>query len=258
MELSIQGRVDREREVHERGLQRGLYSRVLRHTAHRYLQHRKAITSGVMRAAEGGRVLELGSMAWVRFLEEASITPAELTCINIAERELANGQDRAKTSRLKPTFKIMDAHRLAFPDASLDVVYGVAILHHLDLDRALAEIERVLRPGGLFVFAEPLDNNPVGRLVRLLTPAARTEDERPFRYAQLDRLRRQFGCRLHYEQLLSVPAGVASGLIFNTPDNGLTRLAYRLDEGLLRRWPALGPYFRHVLAVGGKAEAPGS
>ncbi|HWC24964.1 MAG TPA: class I SAM-dependent methyltransferase [Solirubrobacteraceae bacterium] len=47
-----------------------------------------------------------------------------------------------------------DAERLPFEDASFDLVLGHAVLHHIPrLDRAFAEVRRVLRPGGEFVFA---------------------------------------------------------------------------------------------------------
>jgi SAM-dependent methyltransferase len=39
-------------------------------------------------------------------------------------------------------------------------VYGSSILHHLELDPALGEIRRVLKPGGRLVFAEPNMLNP--------------------------------------------------------------------------------------------------
>jgi SAM-dependent methyltransferase len=43
-----------------------------------------------------------------------------------------------------------DAEHLPFADASFDLVYGVATLHHaLDLRRMVAEMARVTRPGGL-------------------------------------------------------------------------------------------------------------
>jgi SAM-dependent methyltransferase len=46
-----------------------------------------------------------------------------------------------------------DAERLPFADSSFDLVFGHAVLHHLpDLDRALAEFRRVLRPGGTLAF----------------------------------------------------------------------------------------------------------
>ena len=46
-----------------------------------------------------------------------------------------------------------EAEALPFADRSFDLVYGHAILHHIpDLDRAFAEFERVLRPGGTLAF----------------------------------------------------------------------------------------------------------
>jgi SAM-dependent methyltransferase len=46
-----------------------------------------------------------------------------------------------------------DAERLPFADESFDLLFGHAVLHHLpDLERALAEFHRVLRPGGTLAF----------------------------------------------------------------------------------------------------------
>ena len=46
-----------------------------------------------------------------------------------------------------------EAAALPFPDASFDLVFGHAVLHHLpDLERAFAEFRRVLRPGGTLAF----------------------------------------------------------------------------------------------------------
>jgi ubiquinone/menaquinone biosynthesis C-methylase UbiE len=47
-----------------------------------------------------------------------------------------------------------DAEQLPFEDASFDLVFGHAVLHHLpDLDRAFSEFKRVLKPGGTLFFA---------------------------------------------------------------------------------------------------------
>src|SRR6185503_1428060 len=49
--------------------------------------------------------------------------------------------------------QVTDAERLPFEDASFDIVFGHAVLHHLpDLGAALAEFRRVLRPGGTLAF----------------------------------------------------------------------------------------------------------
>jgi ubiquinone/menaquinone biosynthesis C-methylase UbiE len=46
-----------------------------------------------------------------------------------------------------------EAERLPFEDASFDLVFGHAVLHHVpNLRRAFAEFRRVLRPGGLVAF----------------------------------------------------------------------------------------------------------
>jgi len=44
-----------------------------------------------------------------------------------------------------------DFHALVFPDGSVDAVYTNALDHVFDLDKVLAEVNRILRPGGLFV-----------------------------------------------------------------------------------------------------------
>jgi SAM-dependent methyltransferase len=48
---------------------------------------------------------------------------------------------------------VCEASELPFEDASFDLVFGHAVLHHLpDLARAFEEFRRVLRPGGMVAF----------------------------------------------------------------------------------------------------------
>lgn len=243
-------RAARERAHYERGLVRGRYEDVLSHAGALATRRRQQQIAAAMRAAEGRDVLELGSQAWVNFLARPGITPRRLCCINISERELARGAAAATHARLRPAFSLMDAMRLGFPDASFDVVFGSSILHHLDLVPALDEVRRVLRPNGWIVFSEPLGVNPLGRVVRWLTPQARTADERPLGSADLAAVRARFDAAFHYEQLVSVPAGLVSRALFADPDNALMRFALRVDEAVAAAVPALGPLFRRVLIVG--------
>ncbi len=50
--------------------------------------------------------------------------------------------------------RVADAERIPYDDNSFDLVVGHAVLHHIpDIPAAFAEIRRVLKPGGRFVFA---------------------------------------------------------------------------------------------------------
>ncbi len=50
------------------------------------------------------------------------------------------------------TAQVQDVQHLLAPDASYDVVVAAWMLYHVpDLDRGLAEVRRVLRPGGTFI-----------------------------------------------------------------------------------------------------------
>jgi len=67
-----------------------------------------------------------------------------------------------KTRKLNKSFHFLvsDAEYLPFADGSFDIVVGLSVLHHLKLDIAQREINRVLKPGGGFIFSEPNMLNP--------------------------------------------------------------------------------------------------
>jgi ubiquinone/menaquinone biosynthesis C-methylase UbiE len=71
------------------------------------------------------------------------------------------------------------AEGMDYPDEIFDYVFGFAILHHVDLDKTIPQIYRVLKPSGTAIFAEPLESNLFLNLYRRFTPQYRTRDERP-------------------------------------------------------------------------------
>jgi SAM-dependent methyltransferase len=78
----------------------------------------------------------------------AAVVGLDLTPEMLAEAE----QLRAARGLNNVTFQIADAHALPYPDASVDLVTCRRAAHHFsDIDRALAEMARVLRPGGRLV-----------------------------------------------------------------------------------------------------------
>jgi ubiquinone/menaquinone biosynthesis C-methylase UbiE len=103
-----------------------------------------------------GEALEIGSgtgyfslnlvqLGVIERLTATDISPGMLK--RLAATAAALGLDGVETV-------VTEAERLPFEDASFDLVFGHAVLHHIpDLDRAFAEFRRVLRPGGMIAFA---------------------------------------------------------------------------------------------------------
>lgn len=69
-------------------------------------------------------------------------------CKKIFEQN--NCQDRAE-------FIVSTAEDLKFSDACFDVVVGIDILHHVDIPKALKEVDRVLKENGVAIFREPIE-----------------------------------------------------------------------------------------------------
>ena len=100
--------------------------------------------------------------------------------IDISDVAIAAGQAEAAARGLENAhFDAMDAHQMEFPDNTFDLVFGLGIIHHLDTRKSLEEVARVLKPGGVAIFREPLGYNFLINLYRNATPEARTIDEHP-------------------------------------------------------------------------------
>ena len=164
------------------------------------------------------------------------------------EAARARAEERGVTDRCE--FLVADAHATGFPDASFDLVVGSDVLHHLELERALREIRRVLKPGGRAVFAEPLAHNPILRAGRYLTPSARTPDEHPFTEADWRLCASFFPDFRHAErEFLTVPLMPLNLVLPRTGQRSLARRMARADDRVLARYPRLGKYARISILV---------
>ena len=74
---------------------------------------------------------------------------ARYTGINIDEGSTAATATALRVFSLPGTVRVGDATALDFADDTFDVVYSFGVLHHIpDAAKAIAEIDRVLKPGG--------------------------------------------------------------------------------------------------------------
>jgi ubiquinone/menaquinone biosynthesis C-methylase UbiE len=215
-------------------------------------QRRREVIGAAMIHASGKRVLEIGCQEWESCLFSYGYRPSELICINISEAELELGRARAARLQFACEFRNMDAHQLEFAGESFDMVFGMAILHHLEFPRALREIHRVLQTGGKILFIEPLRHNPVARLVRWLTPHARTPDELPLGRPELRLVSRNFDVENYYSEMFTVLGAIIGQRVFKNPVNPVTKLCDFVDDRLVRLVPASGAYYRSVVIRGTK------
>lgn len=156
--------------------------------------------------------------------------------LRLARRRLAvSGRDGGAT------FIAGSAHDMPFPDNSIDVVFGIAILHHLDLDLVSREVRRVLKPGGRAIFQEPVRNSAVLRFLRSLVPY-RAPDispyERPLTDAELERF--AAGFQKWSVRAFALPH-VQVGQVLPVVRNYWQKL-YEMDKTMLRAAPWLARY----------------
>jgi SAM-dependent methyltransferase len=135
------------------------------------------------------------------------------------------------------------AHGLPLPDESVDVVFGIAILHHLDLQLASAEVRRVLKKGGLAIFQEPVRNSTLLKVVRKLIPY-RSPDVSPFERPLTDKELESFAadCSSYRSRSFVLPTTTLLNMIVSRIHPKSIDDLTRYDAALLRKFPALGYY----------------
>jgi ubiquinone/menaquinone biosynthesis C-methylase UbiE len=113
----------------------------------------RMVELGVRSGAE--RVLDLGCGAGHTALSFAPRV-TEVVAVDLAEAMLEQGRRLARERGIENVdFRQGDVERLDFPDGSFDVVTSRFSAHHYPApERALAEVVRVLRPGGTFLLAD--------------------------------------------------------------------------------------------------------
>lgn len=105
--------------------------------------------------AEGARTLVLGCGAGEDLVALAALGAGPLTGLDPSQRQLDHAWKRCREAGLDVTLVAGGAEDLgAVADASQDLVVSVQALDYVrDLDRCLAEVHRVLVPGGVLALA---------------------------------------------------------------------------------------------------------
>ncbi len=119
---------------------------------------------------------------------------ARVIGIDISPDLIAIAQERlrkyALDADLQADLRVGSAYETGLPDASVDVVFSMSLLHHLELDRGKNEICRILKPDGIFIFKEPVGFSWTMKQLRKLFPAKEdvSEFEHPLNARQVQTL----------------------------------------------------------------------
>ena len=93
--------------------------------------------------------------------------PFEVTGVDI-DQEMIRSADKGIFDIPNIRFVEADATSLPFPDENYNIVLSFGVMHHVSSWlEALAEIRRVLKPGGYFVYADLIYIGPIAKVFKL-------------------------------------------------------------------------------------------
>jgi SAM-dependent methyltransferase len=115
------------------------------------------------------RLLDIGCGTGIYF-DALALQAHRIAALDLSEEMVREAAGYCKANgldRIHP--QVASADRLPFPDQSFDAVVAMDLLHHVpDMDRVLAEVQRVLRDDGVFFVFEPNICNPLTFLAQAI------------------------------------------------------------------------------------------
>ncbi len=149
----------------------------------------------------------------------------------------------------KVVFQKMAVEHMSFKGNSFDLVVGNAILHHTDISVTITNVHRVLIPGGRAIFVEPLNENIVLKIWRVLTPWRRSKTERALVKQDLEYIKTVFSSAAFY--YFGLTSMISMGLLMYFPRNKMLGMINekleRCDKILSTKYPQLGQYYAVVV-----------
>jgi SAM-dependent methyltransferase len=138
--------------------------------------------------------------------------------------------------------------QLPFANEQIDIIHGEAVLHHLRLPLAGAEIARVLRHGGKAGFKDPLGHNRLLDLARdylsYRWKASAKGTDRPLKFSDIEGFGRPF--RVYTYRGFGL-LSIVVVFIWGRGDSTARKIADALDSYLLRTFPFLQRFCRFVV-----------
>jgi 2-polyprenyl-3-methyl-5-hydroxy-6-metoxy-1,4-benzoquinol methylase len=195
------------------------------------------------------RVLDVGCGVGRETVELAR-RGASVVAVDLSPTLVGAARKRAEDAGFagRVEFKVCAAEDLADHGDQFDIVLGNGVLHHLDLSAFKATLVRLLKPGAVAQFSEPLGHNPLLRLYRRLTPGLHSPTERPLIATDIAEFVEGFGSvRVEYFNFVGLALLAAPYVLGGRAASALLRLALRWDRTILKERPALQRLCQYVI-----------
>ena len=111
---------------------------------------------------ENQTVLECGCGTGI-FTSRIIHTKANIIAVDISEDLLAIARTNVVGNNVTFLAENLEKNMTNVPDSSLDAIYGVSVLHHLNEKLALSALRQKAKHGAKFAFSEPNIDNPINR-----------------------------------------------------------------------------------------------
>ena len=160
-----------------------------------------------------------------------NFNPKKIVAIDISEEAIKKAKNNPSLNRKNIEYRVENCEDLSLNSDSFDIAYGSGILHHLNLNKSLSELKRILKKDGKIVFIEPMATNPIINLYRKFTPNARTSDEHPFKLNDIEFIKSLFtNVEVKYYGFLTL----ICFLFYKEPEkSNLFQILRKMDEKIL-------------------------
>jgi len=163
--------------------------------------------------------------------------------IDISPDLVRLARKRLDEAQLQCDLQVGSAYDTGLPDASVDVVYCMSLIHHLEIARVRDEMRRVLVPGGKIILKEPIRFSPTYTRLRKLLPAKEevSDYEHPLTELELATMAAPF--QVEGKRFFRLPIVPLVKMVLPSMNDSL----WRTDYHLLKRYPALERYATEVV-----------
>src|SRR5579863_3459343 len=96
---------------------------------------------------------------------------ARVTGLDISPELIAIARQRLDKAGFEAILRVGSAYETGLPDESVDVIFSINLIHHLDIPTVLAEMLRILKKSGRVVIHEPIRFSATYGRLRKMLPA---------------------------------------------------------------------------------------